>query len=179
MKKIILITLLGASYSSVASDSTTLKQQLTHCSAIEINSKRLACYDAIIKPIAPAFEASSTSPQKTQPAVTVATPTPPVPTIAQRPVNTKEQKVAEFGAEKLKEKTEEIDKIRLTVSRVKKNVRGLKTFYFTNGQVWKEIETSRFKIKKDEQVHIKRGSLGSFKIGSDKNNRTARVKRIK
>ena len=77
-----------------------------------------------------------------------------------------------------KEEKAELDKIELTVKSVKKNPHGLLTITFDNGQVWKQNDTNRFKVKAGESVYIKKGALSSFLLGKDDTNATIRVKRL-
>ncbi|WP_240224770.1 hypothetical protein [Rheinheimera hassiensis] len=143
-----------------------LDQALELCRAEQNALRRLTCYDAIS-----AVTASATSPGNT--AVS------PVTTVAVPAANTTVQKQpeADFGIEHRKVDEDAPDKIYLSVKEVRYSPLKELIVEFDNGQIWRQNGTDYYKIAAGEQHYIKRGVLSSFFLGSDKNNRTIRVRR--
>ncbi len=179
MRFIGVIALLSLSLSAHAG----IEQAITQCAKVENSNERLVCYDKIASKVANHKAAKSPSvahnkPSSSTPKIvessvtatsTVTEPTNVVPVAEQ---------VEDFGIQ-YKAPENEVEKIYLEISKVKKNARGMLTFYFTNGQVWKQAEPSRYKAKKGNKVYIEKAALGSFILGSDDRNAKIRVKRLK
>jgi len=127
-------------------NASTLQQDLESCGALKDNSKRLDCFDLLVK--------------KPQPKIVV--------------IEEKEL----FGFES-KQSLLTPEELLVTVVKVKKGVRGKLTFTLANGQVWKQSNNERFKLKADAQVYIKKAALGSFFLGQVDRNKRTRIKRIK
>lgn len=74
--------------------------------------------------------------------------------------------------------TNNLDKLYMQVVTTNKDPYGAQLITFDNGQVWKQTDSRRYKIKLDAKTFIKRGALGAFMLGQDDRNATIRVKRI-
>ena len=61
---------------------------------------------------------------------------------------------------------------------VKKNTDKKLYFTFENGQIWKQMDNARFKIKAGEKAKLKEGALGAVYLKKLGNNRSIRVKRV-
>ena len=73
----------------------------------------------------------------------------------------------------------QVETLTSTITSVDEDALGRLTFHFENGQVWKQIETKRFRMTEDRPVAvIKHGALGSFKLSVEGGSRSTRVKRI-
>jgi len=77
--------------------------------------------------------------------------------------------VDEIGREHLDEKKvdkEEKTVIRATVSEVVKGSFGVLYFHFTNGQVWRQVESRRFRYPRDGEfdVSIDTGMMGDYRL---------------
>ena len=142
-----------------------IEQDLQKCATISDKLDRLICYDNRVKGLSPKISSPEASFGKSE--VTVA------PNDTQAP----KQTVEEFG--RIKPVGEQLERVEMTVEKVTKNPYGNITVTFTNGQVWKQTDTRRFKLKSNQKVFIKKGALGSFLMGTDGRNTTIRVKRIK
>jgi len=88
---------------------------------------------------------------------------------------------ASFGAEQLvnKDPALAVTAITAKVVDINESLRGLRTFIMDNGQHWSEPESNRLRIKKGEEVVLKKGALGAYFLSKQESNRTMRVKRIK
>ncbi|QLE84066.1 MULTISPECIES: hypothetical protein [Shewanella] len=155
-----------------------LEQNLAQCATITDKLDRLICYDNLAKTVKPqkAIAAQSTVPTSTiQTTNNIATPQTNVAAPAAESVSTVEQ---QFGNLKPVEE-ESIDKLYFTVSKVEKDAYGALKISFNNGQVWKQTDSKRYKVKSGERVYVEKGALTSFFLGSDNKNATIRVKRLK
>jgi hypothetical protein len=74
--------------------------------------------------------------------------------------------------------TTEIDQMEAQVSEVRKSATGKAVITLDNGQVWKQIDSSRLRLSSDDQVTIRRASLGSFMLYKTGSKSLMRVKRI-
>ncbi len=89
------------------------------------------------------------------------------------------QQQANFGQEN-KQRTEDLIKqIQATIIRVKKAHYGELIITLDNGQIWRQTDGTRLKLKKDQVIIIKRGAMGSFLIGKENANKRMRAKRVK
>jgi len=75
--------------------------------------------------------------------------------------------------------TPEINEIEAKVSKLSKSVAtGYVVITLDNGQVWKQIDSSKLRLSDNDQVTIRRASFGSFMLKKTGRNTTMRVKRI-
>ena len=145
-----------------------VEQDLQQCSVISDKLDRLICYDSLAAGVRPAAPAKQATPEQDfgKNHVTEA------PKVAAQAQTTET-----FGITKPVGK--QLERIELVVSSVKKSPYGSITVTFTNGQVWKQTDTRRFKLKPEQKVFVKKGALGSFLMGTEGRNTTIRVKRVK
>jgi hypothetical protein len=177
---IIVISLFAVSLSGQAA---TLS--LESCAAIEHPVERLACYDTLAGRLpADTAKASGTAPSAVDPVapkadvIVPAAPavTPTVPAVEPTP-----DAVAIFGLEhKQKPEEERPDELQVKWTKKKKDTYGKWIIILENGQVWRQIDNTRFSFNNSEQwVVISRGVLGSFFLGEPDGYRQIRVKRVK
>ena len=86
---------------------------------------------------------------------------------------------AEFG---LRERPEEREpeSLRSSITRVNRDPYDRLEFHLENGQVWKQIETRRFSVPRENPVAIVRpGALGSYRLYLENESRWTRVKRTR
>ncbi|WP_417319254.1 hypothetical protein [Emcibacter sp.] len=129
----------------VQAEASSLENQIKKCRAIESDSARLACYDALGR--------ASTA---------VA-----VPDKAVEPVVPRAEQ--NFGAEKVEKKAtdskEELSSITATVTKVVWSPRKQFAVYLDNGQIWMQKDNQRVNLPdEDFTVEIKKGALGSYKM---------------
>lgn len=74
--------------------------------------------------------------------------------------------------------TTEIDQMAARVLEVRKSATGKAIITLDNGQVWKQIDSSRLRLSSDDQVSIRRASLGSFMLYKTGSKSLMRVKHI-
>ncbi|MBA6253593.1 MULTISPECIES: hypothetical protein [unclassified Colwellia] len=157
LKKIgILITILLVF--STSSYAKTLSNELEQCVKVQDDLSRLSCFDRL----------SLTSKNTVE--------------IKESP--TQVQKEARFGGDKIEKKKQQdsgynLEKVIYTVAKINKSIRKKLTIHFENGQVWKQNDTITLRLKKEDNVEISAGMLGSFFLKKINTNRAIRVKRIK
>ncbi|WP_281214076.1 hypothetical protein [Shewanella insulae] len=155
--------------------SAGIEQQLSQCAAKQDKLDRLICYDKLAAKVGNKPQANSHVAPVSKPAPA---PQPkPAPQAAAVVASTPAAAEASFG-KVYKEEKAELDKINLTVVSIRKNPHGALTITFDNGQVWKQNDSRRYKLKTGEKVYIEKGALGSFLLGKEDTNATIRVKRI-
>lgn len=168
--QLLLITTATILLSSFAHAS--VESQLSTCAAVQDKLERLICYDNLASSLP---TRSPNSPIPTTETVAVASSTAVVTSAA----STQKNAVEEFGNLEKSKEEQAIDTIHLTVSKIKKDAYGALKIEFTNGQVWKQTDSRRFKLKPEQAVFIKKAALGSFTLGMEDRNTTIRVKRLK
>ena len=84
-----------------------------------------------------------------------------------------------FGLGLKELRKDEPELIHLTVKKVKKNPYGILTVTFTDGQKWKQIDSTKLKLKAGNQVIIRKAALGSFFLQKPDSSTSIRIKRIK
>jgi hypothetical protein len=85
-----------------------------------------------------------------------------------------------FGAESMsKAGDNEVEEMQMSVTDLVEDSRGYVTVTLSNEQVWRQTESTRFRLQKGELVIIERGAFQSFYLSKPNNNRRIRVKRIK
>ncbi|GGI91610.1 hypothetical protein GCM10007978_31530 [Shewanella hanedai] len=145
-----------------ANATAGITQELSACASITDELNRLTCFDALAQTV------------KTQAPITPAVVA--TATVAAKPVSANVEE--EFGNLR-KAKADAIDKIYLEIASITKDPYGALKITFTNGQIWKQTDGRRYKLKVDQTVFIEKAALGSFVLGSDDRNTTIRVKRLK
>ena len=93
--------------------------------------------------------------------------------------NAVKQQQASFGNEAIKRPEDIIKQLKAKVIKIQKAPYGELIITFDNGQVWRQTDSTRLKLRKDSVVIIKRGALGSFFIGKENANKRIRAKRVK
>jgi hypothetical protein len=102
----------------------------------------------------------------------------------EHPDNEKADPVDELGREHLdEEKVDQEEKtvVRATVSKVVKGSYGVLYFHFTNGQVWRQIESGRFSYPRDREfdVIINTGMMGDYRLRLAAGGPMIRIRRIR
>jgi hypothetical protein len=181
--------------------ANTLLDELSICAKNNDSSQRLVCYDKLTK------ETKNSQPKQRQASLKVTT-TKKVDNVVQlaqktqseivlarskiskelsvvqpQPTtfvdNTEKQQQAKFGDENKQRSEDLIQQIQATIVEVQKAPRGELILTLDNGQVWRQSDSTRLRLRKDQVVVIKRAALGSFFIGKENTNRLMRAKRVK
>ena len=85
-----------------------------------------------------------------------------------------------FGAERIQKDDVSIpDDVTYTVSAISENQRKVRTFTFSNDQVWREVSKNRFKVREGDTVIISKGTFSSYYLSREGMNRKTQVKRIR
>lgn len=169
-KVVILMTILL--FSSVSS-ADTLATKVHHCAQIQESVLRLSCFDklAIV--------------YKNNTGLAVNTPTINIVSKPIKPiVKTQAEKESDFGGENIKKKQLQesgnaLEAVVYTVSNINKNIYKELTITFDNGQVWKQSDSRKLRLKKGDDVEISTAMLGTFFLKKVNTKKTIRVKRLK
>ncbi|SQH78448.1 conserved exported protein of unknown function [Shewanella benthica] len=159
-----------------------LEQDLLSCSAKADKLDRLICYDRVAASVKSAPEATSGISTSTAAATTVIAAS-QAQSVTATPTTLPANIEDEFGNKNLKKNKEEakkeITKIYMEIASISKDPYGALKISFSNGQVWKQSDSRRYKVKQGQNVFIEKAALGSFILGTDERNSTIRVKRLK
>jgi hypothetical protein len=136
-----------------------LPLQLKHCAAMTDSGARLTCYDAL---------AGSSVSSRIAPAAPGVSPA---------------QKDMEFGVHNGPLEAKLINPQRekhllAVVSGISNRPRGELIVTLDNGQVWTQIEASRYPLKTGDHVEIDVGAMGSYVLWCPANRRATKVTRI-
>ena len=173
MQRILGTLLVLASAPTLALDD--LPARLNQCAQISNHLERLYCFDKVTSDVNQSAAQAAKAPQSVATPVASAAAAPqPAPAANTRVVNVTD----EFGFEN-KKSISTPERLDVTVSSKKRDPYGRWRITLTNGQVWKQSDSSRFKIKDDLPSFIRKGALGSFFFGQQGLNRQMRVKRVK
>jgi hypothetical protein len=190
------LTLAAAGVAPVqASTPDSLPVQLKHCASLSDSSARLACYDALagspalnhVASAAPAASSSAASSSATSSGATnsnaatvgIAAPGAPPAGAVAPPA----QAEFEFGVHNgpLEAKlinTKREKQMLAVVSAISNRPRGELVVTLDNGQVWAQIEATRYPLKPGDHVEIDVGAMGSYVLWSPSNRRATKVTRI-
>lgn len=177
MKKIVYLGLLLATQPV---HSATIESALNTCSFQDNALKRLVCYDKVVKNLnqyqgldkkyEPILPVPPQRPSNNSNTVTAVTSGAPAPIAAPRD---------DFGLEQKRAAESTKDRIQSQIAAVKENPYGKLTLTLENGQVWRQIDSLKLKLKVGNSIVIKRAMLGSFLLGKQDSNKRMRVKRVK
>jgi hypothetical protein len=156
------------------------------CVNIEADDKRLACYDRVFMHTTAKKEQKHTVPEADM--KVVAAPEAPLKA-TERPINevppavvSEQAAMDNFGAENLSRKednSDELSELSALVASVSEDPRGRRTFVLANGQVWKEDENSRVRVKEGTQIVISKGAFSAYYLKRAGTSRSVRVSRTK
>ncbi|TKB51141.1 hypothetical protein FCL40_00875 [Ferrimonas sediminicola] len=125
-------------------------EAVVHCAAHKDRLDRLLCFDGLAKPAAAV----------------------PAQAPAAAPATTDQR----FGLNN--ERPEEPEAISQAISKMKTDPYGKFIVTLENGQVWKQIDSRRFRLDQGVPVTIRKASLGSFILSQSDGSKSARVKRV-
>lgn len=172
-----------------AVSASSFNDDLITCQKIKTDAVRLACYDQLAislqdTPHQVANKDNVSMPSKVDMSK-VDTSKVDTTGASQLAASTAELTTQEqaFGANHIKSKNKDQtqqDKVfEFEVAEIKKDPLGKLKFYFTNGQRWKQSDTSRLNVKKGDHVILKEGFLGAIYLKKMNSNKKIRVKRVK
>lgn len=73
---------------------------------------------------------------------------------------------------------EQISQIEAAVTEVRVSASGKLSVSLDNGQIWRQLDNSRLRLKNGEAVVIREASLGSFQLEKKSGSRKIRMKRV-
>jgi len=160
------------------SQATTLNNSFRECAKIDKDLTRLNCFDQLAKTLVTSSEKTKTHGESIE-----ADKSPVLIQKENSVISTtkdKAQFIDNFGSSHLKKDkvNDEEQSVIFVVKSVKKNTDKKLYFTFENGQIWKQMDNARFKIKPGEKAKLKEGALGAVYLKKLRNNRSIRVKRV-
>jgi hypothetical protein len=172
-----------------ASTPDPLSVPLKHCAALTDAGSRLACYDALAgsaasnqaggpPPAANSTAANSVAAGSSASAVGIVASTP-----AAAPGAAPGRADMEFGVHNGALEAKLVNPHRekqmlAVVSAISSRPRGELVVTLDNGQVWTQIEATRYPLKTGDHVEIDVGAMGSYVLWSPSNRRATKVTRI-
>jgi len=178
------LTLLVASYvlcGVVFAQTGVSDAELRRCAAIERGVERLDCYDALVRPLgtsaAPGGDSASTQPTRAR----ATAPADSATAVPSESATAVPDDVDAFGAELIRSDNDDdgIEEIESRIAGEFNGWRGNTIFRLENGQVWQQIEQTRFTYRADSPVvTIRRGTFGGYRLRVDGLNRSVRVRRL-
>jgi hypothetical protein len=159
-------------FSSNASAAASLSAKLNQCGTISQDSKRLACFDALLT-VDGVKEAPKAQVNKVE---VLAAPVAKV-----QPKLSEKQQVDDFAEEHLKKTKEEQgpESISSSITKLKKMLRGQWIISLANGQKWQQRDSGKLKLKVGNMVRLEKGMMGAVYLYKEGSNRSISVKRIK
>jgi hypothetical protein len=154
-------------------------EEVAECAKIADATERLACYDAAAPKVKAVLERDLTEDEKISIfGLTLWDDGPGGSAEATKP--------EDFGRNDLpptaQEQAEELTEITAKIVEAARNANGKVIFILDNGQVWKQIDSSKVLLPSDDDDHtvrIFKGLIGSYRITVVDSGRTHSVKRIR
>ncbi len=166
---------------------------MAECAALEDSLERLRCYDAVMENSAmgntapssmPVIEVPRAKPQvQSQPQPQPVTKSDPeddfgkTVSVKEAVAETRSEEAATLGLDD--DAGSEMTQRVMTVATARQNDFTGWTIEFENGQVWQQIGTDGYRIRKGEQYTISKALMDSYLLSNAANNRKMRVRRIK
>lgn len=167
---------------ALPSSGETIKEALKRCEQQQNSLKRLVCYDQVSKNAngyqdveLPDIPQGSAAPVARREAQFGQRRQPQPQQQAPQTIATEDN----FGKELETLNRERIKQISSAVVKVVTDPYGKVTLTLENGQVWKQLDNAKMRMKEGEVVTLKRGALNSFGLSKAGTNRTMKVKRVK
>ena len=162
------------------------------CAAIARDAERLACYDAAVADSSPQARAASEARAKesariaAEEAAIVAAAAKAkaeadaVARAAAQRDSFGAEGVASRSAERFKSDPNELQEIETGITEILTNASGLGVFLLENGQLWRQVDTSRMpNAHVGDRIKLSRADLGGYHLNFLKQKRWVLVKRIR
>ena len=164
-------------------DEFTEISDIKQCRAIRGDTERLACYDTIsdggifneqkLKEVQVESFGSSALRKEKAPAAPA-----PAPASSAEAGTAPVKATAPPAAPPAAPTDTSIDRLTVTIKRVKKDGSGIHYFQTSDGQVWKQRNAGAWSLKVPFEAEIKKGMMGSFFLVNE-GGKSTRVKRVK
>lgn len=173
-----------------ARQTETLADAVQSCSKVRNSLDRLVCYDRVVKEmnryagleqsLSPKMPVTSAPAASASPSSVGAAPVAAATVAASQSAPAATSLTAEqaFGMEAAVTREQGVDKITSAVASVGKDARDNFVVTLENGQVWKQTDSTSFRIKEGQEIYVERGALGAFYLSREDVNRRVRVVRI-
>jgi len=179
-KYILSLVAIGAAFFSsqaVEAGSTDLNKAVQQCGKISSEKQRLTCFDQLVMPVV------DSSVEPVVEVVALKSITAAVVDSDSIQIEKKRKEIDDFAKDRIektsKQKAEEVNSIELTISQLKKLIRGGWKITFENGQKWQQKDSTRINLKVSDNVVIEKGAFGVFYLKKEGTNKRVRVKRLK
>jgi len=160
---------------------------MAQCAELEDSLERLRCYDSVMENAAPSSMpviAVPRSKPQAQPQSQPVTQSAPeddfgrTVSVKETVAETQNEKPVALGLTDIDGASEITERV-MTVAAAKQNDFTGWTIEFENGQVWQQIGTDGYRIRKGEQYTISKALMDSYLLSNSSNNRKIRVRRTK
>lgn len=159
---------------------------LSECVKEQSDAARLACFDRVAQGAAESDQPAPAATKTQEPPAAAAESSQPAPPATEPGASPEGEAEAidNFGmnrnvAEANDTAPPELDEIQVAIVDIETLRSGKRVFTLDNGQVWMEQSVAKsLRLKPGDEVRIKAGVLGSFKL-LDANRRSTRVERIR
>ena len=148
--------------------ANTLLDKLSLCTKNNDDIQRLACYDEVVD--------KNVNNQPKQHKVKHQAPLQDITT--EQEDNTNQQQ-AEFGQENDLRSKGFINQLQATINKIEKTPYGKLVITLDNEQVWRQTDSTRLNLRKNNVIIIERAAFGSFFISKENANKRIRAKRMR
>jgi hypothetical protein len=148
--------------------ANTLLDKLSLCTKNKDDTQRLACYDEVVDKNV-----------NTQPKQYKVKHQAPLQDITTEQEDNTNQQQAEFGQENDLRSKGFINQLQATINKIEKTVYGKLVITLDNQQVWRQTDSTRLNLRKNNVIIIERGAFGSFFISKENANKRIRAKRMR
>ena len=159
----------------LAQPALTAEEALTKCRHIAEIAERVVCYDKIVdshlSTVTSDMDSSDRVEASTPPETTVSDAVPD----AQSLFGTNDAEAKRIVETSLA--IEQINEIQAIVTDVRKSATKKLTVTLDNGQIWRQLDSQRLRLKSGEAVIVRKASLGSYLMEKQSGSRSIRVKR--
>ncbi len=177
--KVAIACVLGLGLIASPLHAKTLSDAIKECGQVQNSLKRLVCYDGIARDISQFDDLSelmNVPAPIPAPSAQVPATTPVAPDASQS--SDKET----FGLPK--PQGSDLDnvvdgKMYAILTMVEDDPYGKKVLTLDGKQVWKQMDSGKINLQKDDKVYVEEGMLGSYYLSREDINKRIRVKRIK
>ena len=172
--------------------ANTLLDKLSLCTKNNDDIQRLACYDEVVdknvnnqpkqhdvKHQAPLQVITTEQADKTNQQQHKVRHQAPLPVITNEQEDNTNQQQAEFGQENNQRLKKFINQIQATINKIEKTPYGKLVITLDNQQVWRQTDSTRLNLRKNNVIIIERGAFGSFFISKENANKRIRAKRMR
>jgi hypothetical protein len=167
---------------SFAAIADVPESDVVRCAAIVPDGERLACYDAVADKVSAAASIAATRRAAAAEAARKAE-VEAAEAARKAAALAEARKVEQFGSETTPQRDaladEKLDALAAKVTEVFSDRYGNYLLMLDNGQLWKQIAGKLLTVRVGDDVTVKRGSLGSYRLKVVRQGRTVDAKRLK